>query len=139
MSSVRFQRVKPGDLITAELINAILTEVESLQDQIDGLSGALIRYGATVILHITATYVEPGTYQFALAVDNPGALWTVTQPSQPVRTPAGPGTDSVDFMLKLSAAGPSSEKRVATVTATRQDAAGAGRSSVISFPIIGFS
>ena len=108
-------------------------------DLIDGLSGALIRYGATVILHITATYVEPGTYQFALAVDNPGALWTVTQPSQPVRTPAGPGTDSVDFMLKLSAAGPSSEKRVATVTATRQDAAGAGRSSVISFPIIGFS
>jgi hypothetical protein len=108
-------------------------------DLVDGLSGALIRYGATAILRITATYVEAGTYQFALAVDNPGVLWTVTQPSQPVRTPAAPGNDSIEFLLKLNPAGPSGEKRIATVTATRQDPAGAGRSSVISFPIVGFS
>ena len=108
-------------------------------DLVDGLSGALIRYGATAILRITATYVEAGTYQFALAVDNPGTVWTVTQPSQPPSKPTGPGTESIEFLLKLNAAGPSGEKRIATVTATRQDAAGAGRSSVIIFPIAGFS
>lgn len=108
-------------------------------DSIDGVSGALVRYGANAILRIVSQFTEAGTYAFALNVADPGALWTVTPPAEPVRTPAGPANDEVDFQLKLSAAGPSNEKRIATVTATRQDAAGEGRVSTISFPISGFA
>jgi hypothetical protein len=108
-------------------------------DSIDGISGALVRYGTNVPLRINCQYTEAGTYAFALAITDAGALWTPTQPSQPVRTAAGPSADEIDFQLRLSAPGPSNEKRIATVTATRQDAAGSGRVSTISFPISGFA
>jgi hypothetical protein len=39
MASIHFARVKPGDLITAEFLNSIVTQIERMQDEIDGLSG----------------------------------------------------------------------------------------------------
>lgn len=39
MSPIHFDRVKPGDLITATFINSILDEIEHLQDQVDSMAG----------------------------------------------------------------------------------------------------
>ena len=42
MSAIHFDRMKPGDLITAQFVNQILTEVEHLQEQIDALTGGQV-------------------------------------------------------------------------------------------------
>jgi hypothetical protein len=109
---------------------------------IDGDEGLLVRYGRTVLVPIVAEWdatVTPATYAFSVSIENPGNLWALVGDPVPATFNAFPGADqTIRFNLQLKVAGAADEKRTLTVTATRQEAGGPGRTSFTSFPITGF-
>jgi hypothetical protein len=108
------------------------------EGMIDGVAGLLVRFRTNPVIRMQAEFTKAGRYTFSASVENAGADWTVTQPTDVVTAAVG-DFSTVEFELALNAAGPATTKRLLTFTATTQDQGGASRTSSVSFPVMGFA